>query len=233
MNSQEAVNCLVNSLRVLDPFLSYRVIKALSKMRLHFPHLSFQDETIHAFILDELKNYYEFFTILHSDDINEEAPRPLRLLRQALQERMDQKLERIFRLLGLRYPPKDIYSAYNGIRSAQAHIRASAVEFLDNLLLPSLKQLLFPILEESTSDALVLYGDQHFGIQRKTRVAYLEQLIDGRDEWLQTISLYVAGNLGLLELQQSLRAAASNPNEVVRQTARQSLRTMEGAQATI
>ena len=234
INSQESVDGLVQALRRLSPFLGYRVIKALNKMRVQFPGLSFKDQAIDLFVLEELKDYYEFFIMLRSEDLNESRSQTaLRLLRKSLQERMDQKLERVFRLLGLRYPPNDIYSAYNGWRSQQSHIRASAIEFLDNLLLPDLKQLLFPILEESAIDTLLARGNQRFGLERKTRVAYLDQLIHGRDEWLQTISLYVVGSLGLVELLETVRSAESSQSESVRETARHSLRILEGSEAIV
>ena len=234
INSQESVDGLVQALRRLSPFLGYRVIKALNKMRVQFPGLSFNDQAIDLFVLEELKDYYEFFIMLRSEDLNESRSQAaLRLLRKSLQERMDQKLERVFRLLGLRYPPNDIYSAYNGWRSQQSHIRASAIEFLDNLLLPDLKQLLFPILEESAIDTLLARGNQRFGLERKTRVAYLDQLIHGRDEWLQTISLYVVGSLGLVELLETVRSAESSQSESVRETARHSLRILEGSEAIV
>ena len=234
MNSQEAVNALVRSLPRLDPFLGHRAIKALNKMRVRFPRLSFADDAIDLAILDELRDYYEFGIMLSSDEIQQSENRAvLRLLRQALQERMDQRLERVFRLLGLRYPPADIYSAYNGLRSQRSHLRASAIEFLDNLLLPHMKQLLFPILEESAADTLLAHGSQHFGLQHKSGVAYLEQCITGRDTWLQTISLYVAGDLGLVELAEAVRSASSSENPMIRQTAQRSLRLLEGSQAVV
>ena len=234
MNSQEAVDALIRSLPRLDPFLGHRAIKALNKMRVKFPKLSFADQAIDLAILDELKDYYEFGIVLGSDEMQQSGNRAvLRLLRQALQERMDQKLERVFRLLGLRYPPADIYSAYNGLLSQRSHLRASAIEFLDNLLLPNMKQLLFPILEESAVDTLWAHGRQHFGLQHKSRVAYLEQYITGRDTWLQTISLYAAGDLGLAALAPAVRSASSSENPMIRQTAQRSLRLLEGSQAVV
>jgi AAA family ATP:ADP antiporter len=234
IDSQESVDGLVRALRLLSPFLGYRVIKALNKMRVQFPGLSFSDQAIDMFLLEELKDYYEFFLMLRSQDLNESRSQAvLQLLRKALQERMDQKIERVFRLLGLRYPPNDMYSAYNGLRSQQSHVRASAIEFLDNLLLPDLKQLLFPILEESAIDTLLARGNQRFGLEWKSRVAYLDQLIQGRDEWLQTISLYVAGSLGLVELLGAVRSAGSSQSEAVRETARHSLRMLEGLEAVV
>ena len=234
MNSQEAVNVLVRSLPRLEPFLGHRAIKALNKMRVSFPQLSFKGDAIDLAILDELRDYYEFGIMLRSNEMQSSENRAvLRLLCQTLQERMDQKLERVFRLLGLRYPPADIYSAYNGLRSQRSHLRASAIEFLDNLLLPNMKQLLLPILEESAADTLLSHGRQHFGLQRKSRAAYLEQCMTGRDTWLRTISIYAAGDLGLTELVPIVRSASSSENPMIRQTAERSLQLLEGSQAVV
>jgi len=234
MNSQEAVNVLVRSLPRLDPFLGHRAIKALNKMRVSFPQLSFTDDAIDLAILDELRDYYEFGIMLRSNEMQASENRAvLRLLRQALQERLDQKLERVFRLLGLRYPPADIYSAYNGLRSQRSHLRASAIEFLDNLLLPNMKQLLFPILEESAADTLLAHGNQHFGLQHKSRAAYLEQCITGRDTWLRTISIYAAGDLGLTQLAPVVRSASTSENPMIRETAERTLQLLEGSQAVV
>jgi AAA family ATP:ADP antiporter len=232
MNSQEAVNTLIRSLPRLDPFLGHRAIKALNKMRVRFPRLSFADQAIDLAILDELRDYYDFGIMLSSDEMQRSGDSAVfRLLRQALQERMDQKLERVFRLLGLRYPPTDIYSAYNGLRSQRSQLRASAIEFLDNLLLPDMKQLLLPILEESAAEALLAHGRQHFGLQRKSQVAYLEECINGRDTWLRTISIYIAGDLGLIELAAAVRSASSSESPMIRQTAERSLQLLEGTVA--
>ncbi len=234
INSQEAVDALIRSLPRLDAFLGHRVIKALNKMRISYPRLSFDDQAIDLAILDELKDYYQFGIMLSSEEMEQSGNQAvLRLLRQALHERMDQKLERVFRLLGLRYPPADIYSAYNGLRSQRLHLRASAIEFLDNLLLPSLKQLLFPILEESAADTFLANGSQRFGLQHKTRIAYLEECIAGRDTWLQAISLYVAGELGLVELAAAVRSAGTSESPLIRETAQRSLLLLEGSQAVV
>ena len=88
-----------------------------------------------------------------------------------------------------------------------------------------MKQLLFPILEESAADTLLAHGSQHFGLQHKSRVAYLEQCITGRDTWLRTISIYVAGDLGLVELAPTVRSASSSESPMIRQTAERSLQT--------
>jgi AAA family ATP:ADP antiporter len=69
-----------------------------------------------------------------------------RLIR-LLEQRLDSHLERIFRLLGLRYPPRDVLTAYRGVLEPEESQRASAIEFLDNLLDGDLRHLLVPIIE--------------------------------------------------------------------------------------
>jgi hypothetical protein len=96
-----------------------------------------------------------------------------------------------------------------------------------------MKQLLFPILEESAADTLFASGSEHFGLQRKSGVAYLEQCITGRDTWLRTISIYVAGDLGLVELAASVRSARSSESPMIRHTAERSLRLLEGTQTVV
>jgi len=70
------------------------------------------------------------------------------LLTRALRERLDQRLERVFRLVALIYPPHDIYSVYYNCKVKPA-LRASAVEFLDNLLTADLQSTVVPCLEDS------------------------------------------------------------------------------------
>jgi len=61
---------------------------------------------------------------------------------RALAESMQQELERIFRLLGLLYPHLDIHSAYVGLQSKSVSVHDNALEFLDNVLKPQLRETL-------------------------------------------------------------------------------------------
>ena len=235
LGRQEAADVLIQSIRQPDPFLTYRVIKALNRMRVNFLELSFKHEAIDSHILDDIRDYYQFRAMLRTMESSESGySAALQLLHKTLRERMDQGLERVFRLLGLRYPPKDIYSAYNGIRSQKSHLRASAVEFLDNLLLPDQKQLLFPILEESSLDSFIGKGDSRLGVLLKSRSAYLHDLIVGKDPWLRTLGIYVAGSLKLSVLAGPVQESLDAADISVRETARWSwnrLNDFEGARA--
>ncbi|PYV91390.1 MAG: hypothetical protein DMG05_07480 [Acidobacteria bacterium] len=235
LGKQEAADVLIQSIRQPDPFLTYRVIKALNRMRVTFLQLSFKHEVIDHHILNDIKAYYQYQAMSRTMKIGESASYAgLQLLHKTIQERMDQSLERAFRLLGLRYPPKDIYSAYNAIRSQKPHLRASAIEFLDNLLVPDQKHLLFPILEESTSDNLIGQRNHVLGLSPKSQSAYLNDLIVGKDPWLRTLGIYVAGSLKLSVLADLVRESLDAPDTAIRETARWSwnrLNNFEGARA--
>ena len=235
LGKQEAADVLIQSIRQPDPFLTYRVIKALNRMRVTFLQLSFKHEVIDHHILNDIKAYYQYQAMSRTMKIGESASYAgLQLLHKTIQERMDQSLERAFRLLGLRYPPKDIYSAYNAIRSQKSHLRASAIEFLDNLLVPDQKHLLFPILEESTSDNLIGQRNHVLGLSPKSQSAYLNDLIVGKDPWLRTLGIYVAGSLKLSVLADLVRKSLDAPDTAIRETARWSwnrLNNFEGARA--
>ena len=86
----------------------------------------------------ELAEYYATLDTMHSTRVTR---RPRRLYRLEL------KMKRIFRLLGLMYAPEDLRQAYYSINSRDPIRRANAVEFLDNVLRPRHRRVILPILE--------------------------------------------------------------------------------------
>jgi hypothetical protein len=100
------------------------------------------------------------------------------LLVRAVAERIDQRVDRVFRLLSLIYSPQDIHSVYYTYR-LRPELRPSAIEFLDNLLENGLKQKIVPLLEGARADSRrSLSRDEVFDI-----------LINGGDLWLETIAM--------------------------------------------
>src|SRR5262249_51525935 len=120
---------------------------------------------------------------------------------------------------GLRYPPRDMLVAYNGIRSSQRALRANAIEFLDNLLQPDFKRLLFPILEETLLAGFAGKAGPSVRLPDTSNSAYLRYLIQGRDAWLKTIALYAVGSFKLSELAPLVREALDVPDQYMSQTA--------------
>lgn len=113
-------------------------------------------------------------------------------MEKALAERMDQGVERTFRLLALIYPHADVYSAYFSL-SARPALRASAVEFLDNLIDQELRPLVVPLLEDrKTFEAIDVANDTETFWEEA-----LQPLLSGDDAWLKTIARELATRLGV------------------------------------
>jgi hypothetical protein len=77
----------------------------------------------------------------------------------------DDTLERIFRLLGLRYDQRDLYDAYLGVTSADAALRDSAIEFVDNLVDYDTRRRLLPLLDDPDAEQAVEVGESFFDLR--------------------------------------------------------------------
>ena len=67
---------------------------------------------------------------------------------------MDRQLQRIFRFLGIKYPPNDVEPILNIILTGKEEQRIHAIEFLDNILDNQLKKELIPIAESVLVEAI-------------------------------------------------------------------------------
>jgi hypothetical protein len=112
----------------------------------------------------------------------------LALLNKAINERLGESVERVFRLLHLIYSPTDIQSVYFSFSTRPA-LRASAVEFLDNLIDPPLRELVVSLVEEREESELVKEAREE-GLSRTEAV---HRLLEEDDEWLRTIASELAG----------------------------------------
>ena len=149
--TQSAVDLMLLSLGQLRAPLLYDVAKALNKLRESSPHLRFSKDPIDAAVLGEIRALATVqATLFHhgrSPDRYANAPGAGEV-EQALYREREQSLERVFRLLGLRYPSADMHSAYLGL-TENPDLRASAAEFLDSLLDWEFKRYLVPLLDDA------------------------------------------------------------------------------------
>ena len=208
---QKSVDSFLQNLNQMDPSLRYAVIKALNQLRISFPALKFDEEKIIKRILSEASDYANTLAALyrqtspqaHPDNrVSQEQDQDrdlLENLRQALigdlEDKLDENLERIFRLLGLKYPPNDIYTAYLGIQSKQPDLRMNAIEFLDNLLEPNLKRVIIPIIETPLAHATIDRTLDQLGLKIPSEFEGLVLLLTGEDTSLQARALELVAHL--------------------------------------
>lgn len=154
--SQFGLNLLVRSLDVVSVPVRHAVVQALSKVH-EAGDFSCDGDRVEAAIEWEVDHYLALGQILHLNRRLEGGASSPQL--ESLRE---EALERIFRLLGLRYDQRDLYDAYLGITSADAQVHDSAIEFVDNLVNYRVRRYLLPALEASDAEQIVEVGGRFF-----------------------------------------------------------------------
>ncbi len=221
--SQESVNMLMRSRETLRPLLRYHVMKALNKLREQYPELRFDPTQVHSWLIEETQSYYEYLQILHLYREVHEGP-ATDLFKKALKEKMNRTIEVIFRLLGLLYAPKDMYSAYDAFVGREKRMRASAVEFLDSVLKKDLKRYLLPIVDGVSQEQTIQKGQDIFGVRIEARSEALAVLLQGRDSWLKACAMFTLSEFHTDDLMNAARQASRDADPVVRETAELVLR---------
>ena len=221
IGGKSSASPLLDNLSVDDRLLRYRTVKALNHLHEHEPASLKSTRAVREQLQIETRNYYESLAISQSL-----ADKPKGLLARAIQERLDQDLEMIFRLIGLQYPQKDIYHAYTALRGTQSDRRAAALEFMDNVLQPDLKSVILPLLEEASTEHLIDRATTRFGIRVTSVEDSLRLLLERSDSWLQSCALYEIGTRGLGALADACRRLAVDGDALVRETAQMALRQL-------
>ena len=133
-------------------------------------------------VLDEAKLYFELHAAIVPFRQYESPPKATGLLVRTLEDRLQATLERLFRLLGLRYPPRQIYAAYRAIERRSGEDFSAALDFLDNVLERDLKRVMLALLDEDA--VLAQHGEELFRVKARDLSGALQWLIHSGDMWL-------------------------------------------------
>jgi AAA family ATP:ADP antiporter len=234
IRSGRSVEALLNNLDNSDLSIRYEVMKALNKLRSKFPSLKMNRSVIEDRIFFEMKLYYLISVILfrqleqqsarvsreHAADGSVDGNKARNLLTVALREKLDDTLERIFRLLGLRYLPEDMYNAFLGVTSDKPGLKADSVEFLDNVLKPELKKIIVPVIETDKPESLVVRAHELFGIEVPGEEESIDILLEGDDNWLKVCTLYLIAEMKWSRHIETVTRLAEGPHPVVIETSK-------------
>lgn len=242
IGTQKTVDSLIKNLTQKDTQIRYEILKALNKLKTRNPTLDFKQyhKHIEKEILFETRQFYMILKILENHrklNLPTQAQRSTRqilnyrkarnLLQKALEEKLDARLERIFRLLGLKYESRDIFNAYNGICSEKRDLRANAIEFLDNVLNATLKKIIIPIIETDSLDSLIKNDHQYIDVKLPGGVQCFEPLLHGTDNWIKMCTIFFLAQLSDHACLSELQALKTDPDPNVRATVNYALAKME------
>jgi ATP/ADP translocase/HEAT repeat protein/CRP-like cAMP-binding protein len=179
--SQKSVNALAGALEEPDGFLRYKVVAALERLRRDADGLTFPREMIERLTLSEARQYFNYLSLRFNVFGRKTLP-PDSLLSRALDQKLERTLDRVFRLLALIYPWKDIGAARWTLRHGDPRSRANALEYLDNILTGQLRKQILPLLEDMPIEEKVRRANVLLRTRLRDTEETLLQLINDDDQ---------------------------------------------------
>ena len=218
IKDQRSVDVLLRSLGQPDLSIRLAVLRALNGLREAAPDLDYGETFVTRQILNEARHYFELSAALEPFRAGPRPRTAAALLARTLEVRLQDTVERLFRLLGLRYPPKEIYAAYLAVNRRRAEELSAALEFLDNVLDRELKRVLLPLLDAPAH--LAEKGRELFGVEVPDAEAAVRELIRSGDPWLVACAAASAAELRLGNLAPDIARAAEQAGREVSEVAR-------------
>ena len=198
--SQRSVDLLLASLGQEDEPLRDQALAALERLRREQPALAFARAPIEERALAEARQALRCVSLsfnLRRDDGQGS------LLDRALEERRERSVDRVYRLLGLIFPWRDVVVARHGMEgNARAHARAA--EYLDNMLTGPLRRWLMPLLEEAPLEEKARKANALLRTRVRDPEDTLAQLIHDDDQALAAAAIHRVEEKGLWRLADDL-----------------------------
>lgn len=206
INSQRTVHLLFSFIEKFHPEdleLRLEVLKALNRMQVEFPDLKMPAKQVFRHILKEAKVYRDTisnleaqtkFLTLCSEDLSSARMGLLVLLRK----RQEGNMDRMFRLMGLRYPPSDIIPVYRGLKAADHSEKINALEFLDIIIENDLKKLVIPLIEYGIRFSAGEESEEGKTMKKLEEEQFknFRKILKGRDIRLKLAVIHLLGYLG-------------------------------------
>ena len=222
--TQNSVDKLFKYLDISDIEIRNESIFALANIKRSNAHLKFYTKEIVKTIFDEAKLYIDTLAVLYVQ-LNFEPDNPQAInhekiestkkeLIELLEKALDNNLERIFRLLGLRYSPDDMINAFNNLHSNKPDLRINTVEFLDNLLESNLKKVIIPIIESTVVHSISEETIKELDIKLPDEMECFEMLLQGNDSDIKKACLRLiieTKNKNYISLIEKLKNAPNSP----------------------
>jgi AAA family ATP:ADP antiporter len=186
-----------------DAFLRYKCVAAVDRLHAEHPELTFDPKPIETLAWLEGMQFYQFLSYADNLFTRGGITTPC-LLKSLLEEKRARARERVFFMLALLYPRRDVMAARWELEHGDARSKASACEYLDNVLSGPLRRRLMPMLEDLTDEERVSKGN----VILRTRPRDVEEtlliLINSDDEVVSAAAIDLVGRLELRSLADDL-----------------------------
>jgi AAA family ATP:ADP antiporter len=221
----EAHAALMDNLLETDVALRTQVIAGLSRLHARHPELEVDQQAIEMVLTAEIMGHYRSYQILGTLGPTFEEADPVV---QGLQHAIRQEQDRILRLLDPLLPDQDMKSVYLALRSQHRSLRANALELLDNVLSPQLRELVVPLFDgQVTMAERVSLATRLVGASVETQEEAALAMLASEDAWLKACGVYAVGALRLETLRPQVSRLLSAPDPLLRETARTTLARLD------
>jgi ATP:ADP antiporter, AAA family len=218
LGTPAAASVLLDNLLEPDTTLRFHTIAALNKLNRLHPAIELDVQMLETVLAAEILGHYRSYQILATIDTMPESNDPLT---PALKQSMQHELEHIFRLLSLLHPHLDLHSAYIGLQSSSVSVHDNALEFLDNVLKPQMRDMLVPLLDSKiTVPERARMAERLVRTKIESREQAVAVLVTSDDPWLKSCGAYAIGILGIKCLEGELDRCLNNSDPLLRETAR-------------
>ncbi len=156
--SEEAFAGVLEALKDQRFEVRYRAGRALARMLSQNPELRVERETVVQAVLREVaveRGVWESRQLIDQAD-DDWSPMEAEVLR----DRATRSLEHVFTLLSLILPPETLRLAFHGLHTQDAHLRGTALEYLESILPERVREKLWPFLEVQRRPATDLSPEQ-------------------------------------------------------------------------
>ena len=207
--SQKSMDVLVSALSEADGFVRFKAVAAIERLRRVAPALTIDRAVIERQILQETTRAFGALTLHHNLFVTHGLD-PSALLAQALTEKQQRAVDRMFRLLGMMHSPEDINAVRLALASPDTRLRSGAVEYLDNLLQATLRRRVTILIEDMPAGERIRRGNVMF----KTRVRDVEdtvaQLVHDEDQVIAAAAIQLVEQRQMWTLADDLEHALAH-----------------------
>ncbi|MEX1381787.1 Npt1/Npt2 family nucleotide transporter [Lutibacter sp.] len=228
--SQKAITALKKLTDGTEHSVKIEAIEALKRLKWKYPNLYIKDRFIVDKILDECFLYQNTLSIIHSQIVieykqkglleeNIEITKARNGLIHLLEQRLDRQLQRMFRFLGIKYPPNDVEPILNIILTGKEEQRLHAIEFLDNILNIQLKKELIPIAESILVETISAEKIKKLNLQVYSEAECYTTLLERKDSKLKLAVLYLIEKTNDSKYKPLVQLVINDINENVRNKA--------------
>jgi hypothetical protein len=194
------------------------VISALNKLHRDHPEIPLDFQMLETVLAAEILGHYRTYQIIEALSGSGSAGETVT---GALENSLQQELERIFRVLGLLYPHVDLYTVYLGLQSKDKTVYDNALEFLENVLKSNLRTTLVPLLDgRVTPKERARLANKLVRTKLETREQAVNELVSSDDPWLKTCGAYAIGSFRIKSMAADLDSCLDHADPLLRETAR-------------